>query len=122
MPRYATIITADDGAETVSAIGEFEGASLPLRSGRVEQVAPDVRIGMVRGGPVDEVAGFGFPRQGPDLSAVPAATAKLRAMAAPAADVESPKAVRARPRKKPARKARKAKAAKAAPSQAATHG
>jgi hypothetical protein len=121
MPRYATIITADDGAETVSAIGEFEGASLPVRSGRVEQVAPGVRIGMVRGGPIDAVAGFGFPRQGADPSAVPAATAKLRAMAAPAADVESPKPVRARPRKKPARKTRKPKAAKAS-SHVTAHG
>ncbi len=46
MSRHATIITADDGAEIVSAIGEFEGASLPQRSGRVEQVAPGVRIGI----------------------------------------------------------------------------
>jgi len=120
MPRYATIITADDGAEIVSSIGEFEGASLPLRSGRVEQVAPGVRIGMVRGGPVDEVAGFGFPRQNPDLSAVPAATARLRAMATPTTGVEPPKPVRARPRKKPARKARKIKPAKA-PSDVTTH-
>ena len=38
MPRYATIITADDGAEIVSAIGAFEGADPPRRTGRVEQV------------------------------------------------------------------------------------
>ncbi|AZO06657.1 MULTISPECIES: hypothetical protein [unclassified Mesorhizobium] len=46
MPRYATIITADDGAEIVSAIGAFEGADPPRRTGRVEQVAPGVRIGI----------------------------------------------------------------------------
>ncbi|MDX8526311.1 hypothetical protein RFM68_17565 [Mesorhizobium sp. MSK_1335] len=122
MPRYATIITADDGAEIVSAIGEFEGASLPRRNGRVEQVAPGVRIGMVRGGPVDTVAGFGFPRQGPGPSAVRAVTAKLQAMVAPAAVAKPAKPARARPRRKPAHKVRKAKAAKAAASDAAVHG
>ncbi|TGU42273.1 hypothetical protein EN795_35435 [bacterium M00.F.Ca.ET.152.01.1.1] len=116
MLRYATIITADDGAEIVSAIGEFEGAGPPRRNGRVEQVAPGVRIGMVRGGPVDAVAGFGFPRQGLDPSAVRAATAKLKAMPVPAVDGELPR--RARPRKKPARKPRKARTAKATPSDA----
>ncbi|TGS09457.1 hypothetical protein EN852_030785 [Mesorhizobium sp. M2E.F.Ca.ET.209.01.1.1] len=116
MPRYATIITADDGAEIVSAIGAFEGADPPRRTGRVEQVAPGVRIGMVRGGPVDAVAGFGFPRQGLDASVVRAATAKLKAIASPAVDGEAPR--RARPRKKPARKPRKARTAKATPSDA----
>ncbi|TPJ31990.1 hypothetical protein [Mesorhizobium sp. B2-8-3] len=122
MPRYATIVTADDGAEIVSAIGEFEGASLPRGSGRVVQVAPGVRIGMVRGGPDEAVAGFGFPRQDLGLSSVRAVTAKLKAMAAPAADARTAKQASARPRRKPARKVRKVKAAKAAPSQAATHG
>ncbi|KUM26904.1 hypothetical protein AU467_19455 [Mesorhizobium loti] len=42
MPRYATIITTDDGAEIVSAIGEFESLGLPRRAGRVEEVAPGV--------------------------------------------------------------------------------
>ncbi|TIS45008.1 hypothetical protein [Mesorhizobium sp.] len=83
MPRYATIITGDDGAEIVSAIGEFESFGLPRRAGRVEEVAPGVRIGMVRGGAVDAVAGFGFPRQGLDPAAIAAVTATLKA-AAPA--------------------------------------
>ncbi|RUX20797.1 hypothetical protein EOA23_27520 [Mesorhizobium sp. M2A.F.Ca.ET.042.01.1.1] len=116
MPRYATIITADDGAEIVSAIGAFEGADPPRRTGRVEQVAPGVRIGMVRGGPVDAVAGFGFPRPGLDASVVLAATAKLKAIAAPAVDGEPPR--RPKPRKKPARKPRKARPTKATPSDA----
>ncbi|WFP74778.1 hypothetical protein [Mesorhizobium sp. WSM4906] len=81
MPRYATIITSDDGAEIVSAVGEFEGAHLPRRAGRVEEVAPGVRIGMVRGGPVGAVAGFGFPRQGLDHAAIAAAAATLKAAA-----------------------------------------
>ena len=53
MYRYATIIT-DDGPEIVSAIGQFEGAASQPRLGRVEQVAPGVKIGMVR----DAVGGF----------------------------------------------------------------
>ncbi|CDX59027.1 conserved hypothetical protein [Mesorhizobium plurifarium] len=125
MPRYATIVTADDGAEIVSAIGEFESASLPLssgRSGRIEQVAPGVRIGMVRGGMVDAVAGFGFPRQGLGPSAARVAIATLEAMTAPAADGEPARPARAKPRRKPARKVRKAKAAKAASSVPAAHG
>ncbi|MDX8520879.1 hypothetical protein [Mesorhizobium dulcispinae] len=81
MPRYATIITGDDGAEIVSAIGEFEGAHLPRRAGRVEQVALGVRIGMVRGGAVDAVSGFGFPRQGLDPSAIATVAAMLKATA-----------------------------------------
>jgi len=121
MPRYATIITADDGAEIVSAIGEFESASLQQRSGRVEQVAPGVRIGMVRGGTVDAVAGFGFPRQGLGPSAVRTVTAKLKAAEA-ATEARPTKQAGAKPRRKPARKVRKPKAAKAVPSQAATHG
>lgn len=62
MVRYATIITDDDGREVVSAIGEFEGAAPPARLGRVEQVAPGVLIGMLRGGPVDAVGGLVLPR------------------------------------------------------------
>ncbi|WP_032900288.1 hypothetical protein [Mesorhizobium ciceri] len=53
MYRYATIITDDDGQEIVSAIGEFEGAAPQPRLGRVEQVAPGVKIGMVRAGSTD---------------------------------------------------------------------
>ncbi|MBN9549175.1 MAG: hypothetical protein J0H31_09930 [Alphaproteobacteria bacterium] len=119
MPRYATLITSDDGQEIVSGIGEFETSSRP-RAGRVEEVAPGVRIGMVRGGPVDAVGGFGFPRRDLSPSAVREATAKLKATAAPAPCEEPAKPARARPRKKPARKARKAKAAKA-PSNVVAH-
>lgn len=115
MPRYATILTGDDGAEIVSAIGEFENAHPPLRAGRVEEVAPGVLIGMVRGGPLEAVAGFGFPRRGLGPSAIGAAVAKLKALAAP------PKPARAKPRRKPARKVRKARA-KATPPAAVAHG
>ncbi|WP_296743443.1 hypothetical protein [Mesorhizobium sp.] len=122
MPRYATIITADDGAEIVSAIGEFEGSHMPLRSGRVEEVAPGVLIGMVRGGPVGAVAGFGFPRQGLHPAAVITTTARLKAVRQPE-QFPSPKAARTRPRKKPAGKAAKARtSAKASASGAAVDG
>lgn len=60
MVRYATIITDDDGREVVSDIGEFEGAAPQARHGLIEQVAPGVQIGMVRGGPVDAAGCFGF--------------------------------------------------------------
>ena len=46
MTRYATIITDADGQEIVSAIGEFEGTEPQPRLGRIEQVAPGVKIGM----------------------------------------------------------------------------
>ncbi|PBC02517.1 hypothetical protein [Mesorhizobium sp. WSM3860] len=82
MPRFATIITGDDGAEIVSAIGEFESFGVPPRTGRVEPVAPGVRIGMVRGGAVDAAGGFGFPRQGLGLVDVSAAAARLKAVVA----------------------------------------
>lgn len=58
--RYATIIVDDDGREVVSAIGQFESAP-QSRAGHFEPVAAGVRIGMVRGGPVDAAGGFGFP-------------------------------------------------------------
>ncbi|AMY01294.1 hypothetical protein AB0V79_01970 [Mesorhizobium ciceri] len=52
MTRYATITDAD-GQEIVSAIGEFEGTAPQPCLGRVEQVAPGVKIGVVR-----DAAGF----------------------------------------------------------------
>ncbi|MBZ9797781.1 hypothetical protein [Mesorhizobium sp. ES1-4] len=110
MPRYATIITGDDGRELVSAIGEFEGAAPQARLGRIEAVAPGVLIGMVR----DATGGFCFPQAGDDR-AVGLAVARLKARAgAPdAARAASPKqAKRARKKvdraKKPARRARPA--------------
>ncbi|RUV08506.1 MAG: hypothetical protein EOR97_24550 [Mesorhizobium sp.] len=54
MYRYATIITDADGQEIVSAVGQFEGAASLPRLGCAEQVAPGVKIGMVR----DAVGGF----------------------------------------------------------------
>ena len=78
--RYATIITDDDGREVVSAIGAFEVAP-QARAGRFEQIVSGVLIGMVRGGPVDAVGGFGFPMgsQGVDGRAVGIARANLKA-------------------------------------------
>ncbi|MER9079945.1 hypothetical protein [Mesorhizobium sp. M0895] len=59
--RYATIITDDTGQEIVSTIGQFEGGPPQVRSGTVEKVDDGVMIGMIRGGQVDAVSGFGFP-------------------------------------------------------------
>ena len=61
--RYATIIEGNEGEEIVSAIAQMEGAAPEPRSNaKVEKVADGVMIGMVRGGPVDSVGGFGFPK------------------------------------------------------------
>ena len=126
MPRYATIITGDDGAEIVSAIGEFESAHPPRGLGGAEQVAPGVRIGMVRGGPVDAVGGFGFPLQGLGRAAIADARAKLEAAALKPpvslqAEVSSrvdptatPRPARSKPRKKPVRKAAQARSVRPA--------
>jgi hypothetical protein len=124
MPRYATIITGDDGAEIVSAIGEFESAHPPRGLGGAEQVAPGVRIGMVRGGPVDVVGGFGFPLQGLGRAAIADARAKLAALKPPVslqAEVSSradpaltPRPARSKPRKKPVRKAAQARSVRQA--------
>ncbi|MER8938714.1 hypothetical protein NKH82_04300 [Mesorhizobium sp. M0915] len=59
--RYATIITDDTGQEIVSTIGQFEGGPPQVRSGTVEKVDDGVMIGMVRGGQMDAVGGFGLP-------------------------------------------------------------
>ncbi|MER9133062.1 hypothetical protein [Mesorhizobium sp. M0768] len=115
--RYATIITDDDGREVVSAIGEFAGAAPYARHGRFEQVAAGVRIGMVRGGTVDAVGGFGFPSGALDDKAVAILRARLNALpdagamkpgtttdAKPASQLRKPKSAlagkKARPRKR----------------------
>jgi hypothetical protein len=78
--RYASIIIDDDGREVVSAIGQFEGAAPQGRAGHFEPVAAGVRIGMVRGGPVDAVGGFGFPWAGISTGAVSIVRATLKAL------------------------------------------
>lgn len=113
--RYATIIADDDGREVVSAIGLFEGTAPQARIGRVEPVVPGVLIGMVRGGPVDAIGGFGFPRgtQGVDERAIGLVRAKLkeRAEAKPAQGVEAGDAAGRKTTRKPA-KAKRRKPAK----------
>lgn len=61
--RYATIITNDAGQQEVSAIAQMEGAAPEVRSGDSTKVVPipdGVLIGMIKGGPVDSVGGYGF--------------------------------------------------------------
>jgi hypothetical protein len=120
--RYATIITDDDGREVVSAIAIFESTASQPRIGRIEPVAPSVLIGMVRGGPVDAVSGFGFPRgtQGVGESAIGLVRASLKAAAAErgeapadAADAAGRKATR-KPAKAKRRKPGKIKRARPA--------
>ncbi|MGX5843088.1 hypothetical protein ACWGTI_20415 [Mesorhizobium sp. ArgA1] len=131
--RYATIIVDDDGREVVSAIGVFEGAAPRARIGRIEPVVAGVLIGMVRGGPVDAIGGFGFPHGTHDGRAIGLARAKLKAMpakrgdaAADAADAASRKATR-KPVKAKRRKSGKIKrpakpAAQAEPVGISDHG
>jgi hypothetical protein len=111
--RYATIITDDDGREVVSAIGLFEGTAPQARIGRIEPVVPGVLIGMVRGGPVDAIGGFGFPRatQGVDESAIGLVRASLKA--APAERGEAPAKAGNATGRKTTRKPAKAKRRKA---------
>lgn len=61
--RYATLITNNDGQTEVSSIAQMEGAPPEVRSGNSKVVVvPDgVLIGMIKGGPVDAVGGYGFP-------------------------------------------------------------
>ncbi|MBZ9994376.1 hypothetical protein [Mesorhizobium sp. BH1-1-4] len=113
MPRYATIITSDDGREIVSAVGEFEGAAPVARLGRVELVAPAVLIGMVR----DEAGCFSFPQAGIGGQLIGLAMARLKAarpvaVAKPIRAATPKRGGKARKKsarsKKPARRARQA--------------
>lgn len=60
--RYAILIEDGEGNTIVSDIKQMEGAA-PDVGGHAKAVkVPDgVIIGMVKGGPVQSVAGFGFP-------------------------------------------------------------
>ena len=65
--RYATIIKQEDGSEVVSSIAQMEGVPPEVRADqakniRVQKVADGVKIGMVKGGSVDAVGGFGWPK------------------------------------------------------------
>jgi hypothetical protein len=63
MTRYAVLIEDNDGNTVVSDIKQMEGTPTEPRSGnaRFVKVADGVLIGMVKGGPVDAVGGYGFP-------------------------------------------------------------
>ena len=63
--RFATIVEDEAGVEIISTIGQFEGGPPDVRFGHVEQVAPDVMIGMVRGGKKDAAGEWGFPEGTP---------------------------------------------------------
>lgn len=68
--RYATIIKDNDGNDLVSNIAQIEGnPSQPGGNARLVKVGDAVKIGMVRGGPVDKADGFGFPEGTPSTGA-----------------------------------------------------
>lgn len=74
--RWATIIKSDDGQEVISSIAQMEGVPPEVRDDqkkniRVQRVADGVKIGMVKSGPVDTVAGWGFPEGTPPTAAAP---------------------------------------------------
>lgn len=81
-----------------------------LRAGRIEAVPPGVLIGMVRGGPVDAVGGFGFPQAGASGSIVGLVRARLKALPEAVKPEASRRKAKAKPRgrkrtrKKPTRK------------------
>jgi hypothetical protein len=59
--RYEIIIKNDEGQEIVSDIKQMEGAAPEIGFGKAVKVPDGVLIGMVKGGPVNSVAGYGFP-------------------------------------------------------------
>ncbi|TPJ70472.1 hypothetical protein [Mesorhizobium sp. B2-6-7] len=64
--RYAIILTDADGNEVVSDIKQMEGAAPQVPSGYKAVKVPDgVQIGMIKGGPVNAVGGYGFPEGSP---------------------------------------------------------
>lgn len=67
MSRIATIMTTD-GVQEIISIASYEGSARPeparVAKGQTnyshEQVGDGVRIGMVRGGPRQQIDGWGF--------------------------------------------------------------
>lgn len=68
--RFATIIKDNEGREVVSSIAIIEGPAPEPRTGnaKVVKAAPNLKVGMVKGGPVDAVGGFGFPEGTPSVA------------------------------------------------------
>ncbi|MBZ9960835.1 MULTISPECIES: hypothetical protein [unclassified Mesorhizobium] len=114
MPRYATIITGDDGLEVVSAIGEFEGAAPQTRLGRIEQVATGVLIGMVR----DAAGGFAFPQATIHSGAIGLAMAGLKDLPGVAKPARRPKGARNVRKKSTRSKKKRVRSVKSVPSKA----
>lgn len=61
--RYATILTQDDGTEIVSNIFQYEGKppAPSSKNATTIKIADGVKIGMVKGGPLEASGGYGFP-------------------------------------------------------------
>lgn len=60
--RYATIILDDEGQEVVSNIAQYEGKPPEPHSDNasIVKVGDGVKIGMVKGGPIEAADGYGF--------------------------------------------------------------
>ncbi|TPM53262.1 hypothetical protein FJ959_22290 [Mesorhizobium sp. B2-2-4] len=72
--RYAILVTNDEGQDQVSDIKQMEGAAPQVPSGYKAVKVPDgVQIGMIKGGPVNAVGGYGFPEGSPAPVRSPAA-------------------------------------------------
>ena len=71
--RYAIIVTTDDGEEEVSDIKQMEDGQEPeiddASEATFEEVEAGVEIGMIRGGPVKPVGGFGWREGDPRADA-----------------------------------------------------
>jgi hypothetical protein len=64
--RYAIILTDEDGNQVVSDIKQMEGSAPVVPNGyKVVKVPDGVLIGMIKGGTVSAVGGFGFPEGSP---------------------------------------------------------
>ncbi len=72
--RFATILKQDDGIEVVSSIAQMEGEPPEVRSSmkddvKVIKAPPGLKIGMIKGGKHEAVAGFGWPANSPNRPA-----------------------------------------------------
>lgn len=60
--RYGILVTTADGEQEVSNIAVMEGGPPDVRTGSatVVKVGDGVKIGMIKGGPIDAADGYGF--------------------------------------------------------------
>lgn len=88
--RYATIVTDDDGTEIVSSIAVLEGKPTQPRGNhaKIIKAGDGLKIGMVKGGPLEASGGYGFP-DGSGLAAFKASTPDKDVKARKGKDVDA---------------------------------